>query len=235
VVLRNVTTAGALGYYADVAAENGMIGFVINNTPPVMAAEGSRGGVLGAQPFAVAAPAGAHPSLRLDMTNSVMSMVRIWDTQVRGDELPPGVAVDADGEPTADPAAAINGTLLPMGHRGYALALMWEVLTGVLGGAERYADGVGMPADVAHPMAVTMFLLAIDPAAAMDELAFRGRVDKLVDHVHAAPTRPGIDRVLVPGERSHAAAVQRSDSGIPMQADVIAGLGALGAELGVAW
>jgi LDH2 family malate/lactate/ureidoglycolate dehydrogenase len=235
VVVRDTTTAGALGYFAMLAAEQGMIGMAINNTPPVMAAWGGTSGAMGAQPFAVASPAGQHPALLLDMTNSAMSMVRMYDAQRRGEQLPEGVALDAEGTPTRDPASAIAGTLLPMGHRGYALALMLEVLTGVLGGASRFGGDVRMPADHANPMAVSLFFLAIDPAAVMPIETFTARVDQLIDQMHRVPTAAGVDGVKVPGEQSHTVARERRERGIPMPDDVVATLRELGDQLGVAW
>ncbi len=235
VVVRNTTTAGNLGYYAMLAAERGMIGMAINNTAPVMAAWGGAAGVIGAQPFAVASPAGAHDPLLLDMTNSVMSMVRMHEYQTRGEAIPDGAALDADGAPTNDPAAAIGGTLLPFSHRAFGVALMWEVITGVLAGGERFGGNVGLPSHHADPMGVTMFLMAIDPTSAIGQESFTARVDEFIDHVTGSPTSPNVDRVRVPGERSAALARARSERGIPMPTDVVHELTEVGAELGVAW
>jgi LDH2 family malate/lactate/ureidoglycolate dehydrogenase len=235
VVVRNTTTAGNLGYYAMLAAERGMIGLAINNTGPVMAAWGGAAGVMGAQPFAIASPAGTHDPLLLDMTNSVMSMVRMHEHQTRGEAIPEGVALNADGAPTTDPAAGIAGTLLPSSHRAYGLALMWEVITGVLAGGERFGGNVGLPSHHADPMGVTLFLMAIDPTSAIGQQSFTARVDDLIDHVTASPTSPNVDRVRVPGERSAALARERSEQGIPIRADVIHVLTDVGAELGVVW
>jgi LDH2 family malate/lactate/ureidoglycolate dehydrogenase len=235
IVVRDTTSAGNLGYYAMHAAERGMIGMAINNTAPVMAAWGGAGGVMGAQPFAVATPAGRHDPLLLDMTNSVMSMVRMHEYQARGESLPDGAALSADGAPTNDPAAAIAGTLLPFGHRAYGLAVMWEVITGVLAGGPRFGGNVGLPSHHRDPMGVTIFLQAIDPTSSIGYESFTARVDELIDHLHASPTAHGVDRVRVPGERSAALARTRSAQGIPMPADVVRALTELGSELGVGW
>jgi LDH2 family malate/lactate/ureidoglycolate dehydrogenase len=235
VVVRNTTTAGALGYYAMRAVERKMIGLAVNDTPAVMAAHGSAGRTLGAQPFSIGSPAGAHPPLLLDMTNSAMSMARMHDYQRRGEKLPKDVALAVDGTPTVDPLEAIAGILLPMaGHRGYALALMWEVLTGVLSGGPGLGDEVAFPDSHSEPTRGSLFLLAIDPAAAMAYESFTARVDAVIDLMHEARTAPGVDRVVVPGERSQAAARERGDT-IDLPPDVVAGLVSLGDELGVPW
>jgi LDH2 family malate/lactate/ureidoglycolate dehydrogenase len=235
VSVRNTTSAGALGYLAIQAAERGMVGMAINDTAPVMSTWGGSAGALGAQPFAVASPAGRHPPLLLDMTNSVMSMVRIYEHQTRDETIPAGVALAADGQPTTDPASAIRGTLLPAGHRGYALALMWEVLTGVLAGGEAFGNDVGLPGQLERPMKVSLFLMAIDPTASMAHETFAARVDQLIDHVHAAPTHAEADDVRVPGERSQAIAARRAQEGLPIPDEVVRSLQTLGVQVGVSW
>jgi LDH2 family malate/lactate/ureidoglycolate dehydrogenase len=235
-VVRNTTSAGALGYYGGLAAERGMIGLAINNSAPLLPAWGGTRRALGNQAFCVASPALRHEPLVLDMSTSAMSWVRIHESQRNGESLPVGVALTADGEPTVDPAAALEGMLLPMGgHRGYGLALMWEVLTGVLAGGERFAGNVSMPHDHARPQGVSMFLLAIDPRVAMPSQLFAERVDALIDQMHACPPATGAESVSVPGERSAATAANRLRTGIPLPPDVVGTLRALGAELAVEW
>jgi LDH2 family malate/lactate/ureidoglycolate dehydrogenase len=235
--VRNTTTPGALGYYARLAVDAGMIGIAMANTPPLMAAWGGTSKVLGNQPFAIGAPAGRHPALLLDMASSGISTARIKEYESRGEPLPPGVAADTSGLPTTDPAAAMEARLLlPMGrHRGYALAVMWEVLTGVLAGGARPPDGVTGPDDHARPSGVSMFLMAIDVTASMPDDTFRGRVDALVDHLQASPTVPGVDQVRVPGQPEHTLALERRRGGIPLPPDTVDALRALGEELGVPW
>jgi LDH2 family malate/lactate/ureidoglycolate dehydrogenase len=232
VVVRNTTSAGTLGYFAAQAAAEGLIGVAINNSPPLQVATGGTAKAIGNQAFAVAAPADRHDVLLLDMATSAMSLAGIHLHAQRGEPLPDGVALDASGRPTVDPAAALGGTLLPMGgHRGYGLALMWEVLTGVLAGGPRFAANVTMPDEHARAQGVSMILLAIDPAAS--EGAFPARVDELVDQMHASPAAPGVERVTVPGERGHALAAARRRDGVPLPTELVTTLKELANELGV--
>lgn len=234
VVVRNTTTAGALGYYAQLAARREMIGLVINNTPAVMAPWGGTTKSVGAQPFAVASPADRHDPLLLDTTNSAMSMARMHEWESRGEQLPDGVALAADGTPALDAPTAFAGFLQPMaGHRGYAIALMWEVLTGVLAGGARFAGQNALPADLANPTGGSMFLLALDPRAAMPYATFTARVDEMIDRIQASPPQDGFDKVRVPGERSAATARERREKGVPVPAEVVTTLNELGAEHGV--
>jgi LDH2 family malate/lactate/ureidoglycolate dehydrogenase len=235
-VIRNTTSCGVLGYYAALAAREGMIGLAINNSPPLQSAWGGTGKTLGNQAFGIASPAGRYPPLILDMATSAMSLAAVHEYAERGEPLPDGVALTAQGAATVDPAAAVGGTLLPMaGHRGSGLAMLWEVLTGLLAGGPRFSTNVTFP-DVYHqPQGVSLFLLAIDPAAAMPRETFVSRVDALIEHVHASVPATGVARVRVPGERSQATAAQRHHTGIPIPGELAARLSALGAELGVAW
>jgi LDH2 family malate/lactate/ureidoglycolate dehydrogenase len=234
-VVRDSSSAAAMGYYAWLAATAGLIGMAITNGVPLMAPWGGREKLLGNQGYAIATPAGSHPPLVFDGAISVMSTGAMHGLAARGEPLPAGVALDAEGRETLDPVAGLAGVLLPAGgHRGYGLALMWEILTGVLAGGDRFAPDVGTPADLSRPQGVALFLLAIDPTVIMPLEAFTARVDTLIDRIHASPRAPGVDRIYVPGERSAGIAETRDET-IPLSAAAIEALRGLGAEVGVAW
>ena len=177
-----------------------------------------------------------HDPLLLDMALSAITLVGIHKYADNGEELPEGLALDAAANPTTDPAVALAGMLLPMGgHRGYGLAVMWEVLTGVLSGAPRFLSDVTMPDVFDRPQAVSMFFMAIDPEISMPYDEFVARVDRLIDRIHASPPAPGVQRVFVPGERSAELGRQQVHNGIPMSVSLAQELQAFGAELGVSW
>ncbi len=235
-VLRNTTSAGALGYFALRAADQGMIGMAKNNAPALMPPWGGTAKLIGNQAFAIAAPAERHDPIMLDMALSEMTLVGYHQYEERGQELPEGVALDASGRPTTDPTEALLGMMVPMGgHRGYGLAVMWEVITGVLSGSLRFLDEVTMPDVFERRQAVSMFHLAIDPSVAMPYEEFVQRIDNLVDRIHASPPAAGADRVYVPGERSAAVARRHMSTGIPITRQVIARLEDFGSEVGVSW
>ncbi len=151
----------------------------------------------------------------------------------RGEGLSPGLALDRDGRPTTDPAAALEGLLLPTGgHKGSGLVLMFEVLTGVLGGLAM-APEVGNPEELARPQQVSAFFLALDPSAFLPLDQFTARVDALIDRVHAVPPADGVDRVVVPGERGSRREQERARHGIPLPARRLVELRALAARLGI--
>jgi LDH2 family malate/lactate/ureidoglycolate dehydrogenase len=234
IVQRSDATA-AMGWYPTVAVNERMIGLAINNTAPMMAPWGGTRKLLGNQAFAIGAPAGRHPPILFDSALATMSNAGILGARERGEPLPPGVAVTAAGEPTTDPVEAIAGMVMPIGgHRGSGLAIMWEVLTGVLAGGSVAPDVGGLqPAD--RPMGLSMFLLAIDPAISMRSETFTERVDLLIDRIHASPSAEGVAGVRVPGERGNELAERNRRDGVPVPAERAERLRVIGRELGVAW
>jgi LDH2 family malate/lactate/ureidoglycolate dehydrogenase len=236
VVVRNTSSGSAMGYYPSLAVAEGLIGLAINTTSPLMAPSGGTTIELGNQAFAIGAPAGRHPAIVFDSALSAISWTGIERLLERGEPLPEGAALTADGEPTTEGLAAMAGILLPMGgHRGYGLALMWEVLAGILSGGERFGREIAPTREVGRPQGLSHALLAIDPAAFGPREAFLARVDALIDQVHASPPMPGVDRVRVPGERREALAAERERDGVPVTAEAVAELRELGRELGVPW
>src|SRR5262249_45955011 len=155
---RDSRTANVMGYYPTLAIAAGMVGLAITNSEPLQAPWGGTTKVLGNQAFALGAPASRHHPLLYDGAATATSRARINDLARRGRPLPDGAALDVEGRPTTDPAAALEGMLLPSGgHKGYALSVFWEVLTASLAGGARGRD----------PHDTSLFLLAIDPAASV--------------------------------------------------------------------
>ena len=236
VVVRNSSSAAAMGHYASLAIEERMIGIAITNGPALMPPPGGTTRVAGNQGFAVGAPAGAHKPLLFDSALSLISTGEIHTAHERGEMLPPGLMLDVSGQPTIDPVAALAGLYVPIGgHRGFGLALMWEVLTGVLSGGARFGADVGAPDAYEKAQGVSHFFMAIDPAIAMPYEQFTTRVDALIDQVHASPPAAGVARIYVPGERGYETAERRSREGIPVAPKRLATLRALADEVGVPW
>lgn len=235
-VVRDTSTACALGYYSLLACAEGLIGITINNSQPLQAAWGGMTKTLGNQAFAIASPAGSGPPVLFDTATTAITLNKIEGLRDRGEPVPPGTVLNAEGQPTTDPTEALAGILLPMGgHRGFGLALMWEIFTGVLAGGIRFGGAVNGLNDLDRPSGVSVCCLAIDPRAIVPDGDFLSRVDRLVEEIHATQSAPGVDRVLVPGERGAQMAADRERDGIPIPAERVARLRALGAEFGAEW
>jgi LDH2 family malate/lactate/ureidoglycolate dehydrogenase len=235
-VVRNSSSAAAMGYYTTLAIAQRMLGAAITNGPPLMPPPGGTTRVVGNQGFAFGAPAGRHAPLIFDSALSLISTGEVHTAQERGEQLAPGLMLDANGQPTTDPATALGGLYVPIGgHRGFGLALMWEVLTGVLSGGAFFGPEVGAPDVYDRRQGVSHFFLALDPTVSMPYDVFVDRVDRLIDDVHASPTASGVAAIYVPGERGQRISEQRRRDGIPITEKRLKALRALADDMGVPW
>jgi (2R)-3-sulfolactate dehydrogenase (NADP+) len=195
---------GQAGAHVERLAREGLIGIAFSNTPKAMAFHGAAHATLGTNPLAFAAPLPDREPLVIDMALSVVARSKIVAAQHGGQTIPLDWAVDAEGRPTADPAAALQGALLPVGGaKGSALALMVEVLCGALAGAafgweaSSFLDDKGAAPNMGH------VLLALDPQAfaAHD---FLPRMRSLANEVEACGARlPGDRRLALRSRAQH--------------------------------
>ncbi|HET8758001.1 MAG TPA: Ldh family oxidoreductase [Solirubrobacteraceae bacterium] len=223
-VVRRSGHYGAAAFYAVRAAEAGLVGMSLTNAEPGVIPYGGIERALGTNPIALAAPAGAGAIFDLDMATSQVALNRINNARDEGRPIPHGWGVDAHGESTTDPAQVTAGVPLG-GYKGYALALMVEVLCGVLAGAgARADDGIR---NIGH------FHLAIDPERTVGRDAFAGALGGLLDELRAVRPARGFDEVLVAGDPEHRSRARRERDGIPVEPALWAKLTALGRELGV--
>jgi LDH2 family malate/lactate/ureidoglycolate dehydrogenase len=234
--VRNGNHFGAAGYYAWLAARDGLIGMAMSNDIPSVAAPGSRIAVTGSNPIAYAVPAGEHDPILLDVATSTVAGGKVYAARVAGKPIPPDWLIGSDGLPTTDgslyPQKAV---LTPMaGHKGYGIALLVESLSGILSGAAiTWQVGTWIFGDPALPTNHGAAFLAFDPSAMGPIDEFRRRVDGLIREIHAVPTAPGVDRVLVPGEAEWARRRKALSEGIPLPAEPRELLRKLGSEVGL--
>jgi LDH2 family malate/lactate/ureidoglycolate dehydrogenase len=217
-VVRHSNHYGIAGWYALRMAAAGMIGISLTNASPLVAPTRAKAPLIGTNPIAVAAPAGRWGAFCLDMATSTVARGKLEVAARRGEPIPVGWAIDADGRPTTDPAVGLGGALQPLGgdertggYKGYGLGLAVDLLTGVVAGAAFGPSIVPLfsthdgEADLGH------LFMAIDPAAIDQHGAFEGRLERYLDALTAAPTIAGAPgRVIVPGE-PEADAERRSD------------------------
>lgn len=230
VAVRHSNHFGVAGYHAKYAADRGMIGIAMTNASAEMAPWGSARAVLGTNPWGMGVPRDAHAPIVLDMalTQSGKGMMR-W-LERAGLPMPDNWALTRDGRRTTEPAAAMEGPLLPVGeYKGYGLSLITDVLTGVLSGSlfgsRVFQDDTNF--DVGHVM------VAVDPEAFMDRSEFQNRLEQLVEDVRSAPPLDPAEPVQLPGEPEQARAVERRLRGIPIDLETMTGLADLAAELGI--
>jgi|DewCreStandDraft_5_1066085.scaffolds.fasta_scaffold16354_2 LDH2 family malate/lactate/ureidoglycolate dehydrogenase len=230
VVVRNSTHFGSSAVPARIALEHDCIGIAITNAGPEMAPWGGCTGVVGTNPWGIAAPTGGEFPVVLDiaLTTAGKGMMR-WYLR-EGKKMPLDWALTPDGHETDDPAAAMDGALLGIGgHKGYGLSMLTDVLTGVLSGG-----GYGlMPySDPAH-QDVSHMLMAIDIAWFMPVEEFKARMDDFVRMCKSAKLRPGFDEILVPGEIDYRREQEYRRDGAKLDAVVFDELAQLAQTLGI--
>ena len=181
-------TTGELGYYPRRLAEAGLVAFAATSGPALMTVAGAKTPVYCTNPIAFAAPAADGPPLLIDQASSATAFVQLRHYAERGEALPAGWAVDADGEPTTDPHAALRGALLAFGGaRGANIALMVEVLAAGLAGANWALDAPSFTSGDRSPGA-GLTVIAIAPALLAPDFSQRlalqlNRLAKLGVHV----------------------------------------------------
>lgn len=229
--VRNITHAGAIGYYALRAAAAGMAGIVMTAAGPLMAYHGARVSGVSTNPLAIAVPAGRRRPFLLDMSTSTVSNGRILAAKERGDAVPSGWGLDAAGRDTTD-ARAI-ATLTPLGGpKGSGLSAMIECLASLAAGNPLIAAALAGGAVAGGPT-FNGVAIAADLAAFGDPAAFRDEVDRLGDALAGLPRADGVERILLPGERGDAVRAERERTGIPIPAATWARLAASAAAVGV--
>jgi LDH2 family malate/lactate/ureidoglycolate dehydrogenase len=223
--IRNSQHFGALSYYCNRMTREDMLLLAMTNCEPAMSPVGGREAFFGTNPIATSFPTGKGFPLKIDLATSLVARGNIIAANKAGRSIPEGWALDADGKPTTDAAAALAGTVLAMaGHKGIALAMMVELFCGVLSGAAVGSQVGSMYKDMDHPQNVGHFFCLLDVAAFVEPAELRRRVDTMIDRVKACRKRSDIDEILVPGERSHRKAEYNRKHGIPIGEETLAEL-----------
>ncbi len=226
---------GAASVYTVPATARGCIAIAMSPGAPSLAPYGSRAALLGTNPFAIAVPAGRYFPWSLDMAASVAARGHIRRAAQEGRAIPEGWALDSEGAPTTDPDAALRGLMLPFaGAKGSGIAMMVDILAGVLAGSSFAGEVRDWNADFTGPADVGHFFLVMRIEAFMPLSEFEARMETAIGRLKALPLAEGFEEVTYPGERSGAAEAERRRTGIPLGSEVLRALDELAAELGIA-
>ena len=217
----NGNHAGALGCFTQRLAEAGLLGFMAHNANPAVAPFGGRKAAIGTNPISFAFPGDPFP-LVVDLATSATAKGKLYELARSGDQIPPGLALDGNGEPTTSLAEALKGILLPLGGpKGYSLAVAVEMLTGVLSGGALGPDVPSFHKAPHKPQGVSMLVLAIDPAGILPLEEFKVRAALLAQKITATPPAQGFNAVQMPGEREAHLAQTRLTEGIPVKKSIL--------------
>jgi LDH2 family malate/lactate/ureidoglycolate dehydrogenase len=231
--VRNSNHNGTAGYWTMKVAREGMVGICAMNTSPVMAAHGSKRPTLGTNPLSIAVPSSSGRPVVLDMATSNQARGKIILAAKNNDPIPEGWAITSEGLPTTDAKEALKGSVLPLGGpKGSGLAIMLDILTGVLTGAE---FGAKMPRmyDDPQPQRVGHMFSAISIEAFVPMSEFLSRMDEKEQETREGPPAPGFERVSIPGDGTHERMAMHRESGIPLSHEVYADLLAAAERYGV--
>lgn len=180
-------TCTSLGYFTEQIARAGCIGLGFTNATPIVAAPGGKTRVIGTNPIAFSVPDGVGGvAMQFDQSTTVVALGKITIAKAAGEPIPEGWAVDAQGHPTTDPEAALNGSLVSVGgYKGWGFGLMAEILAAGMTGGLLSKDVAPLKAPEGAPHDLGQFYILIDPQVAPE---FADRLSHLAE---AAGVDPG--------------------------------------------
>jgi len=213
--IRRSSHCGAAGLHVERLAEQGLVALLFANTPGAIAPWGGSKPVFGTNPIAFAAPLAGREPVVIDMALSKVARGPIVAARQKGQPIPEGWALDVDGKPTTDAAAALAGTMVPLGDaKGATLAMMVEILSAALVGAHFGFQASSFIDDKGGPPDTGQLILAIDPAA-MGGNWFDERMRVLA---HAIEEQEG---TRLPGVRRLTLRAKARAEGIDMPAELL--------------
>ncbi len=193
--LHHAHTCTALGYFCEQIALGGALGLGLTNASPIVAAPGGKTRVIGTNPVSFAVPDGqGGVAMLFDQSTTTVALGRITMAKAAGEQIPEGWAVDAEGQPTTDPEAALAGSLTSAGgYKGWGFGLMAEILAACLGGGVLSREVAPLKASDGAPHDLGQYFLLIDPG----EGAFFDRLAQLAQIVTQddGARMPGQDKV----------------------------------------
>jgi len=235
VTVRDSGHYGGAGYYANMAAEKDMIGLSFTNVDPGVAVPGSRVPVMGTNPVAYAAPADKEYPVMLDIATSVVAASKVFAAKELKKPIPEGLIIDKDGLPTTDPSGYPEaGALMPMaGHKGYGIALMVEIFTGILAGGAFGNQVTSWVKEMSEPVNQSHAFMAINIGAFMPIEQFKQRMDQLIQFIKNVPKAKNADRIYLPGEMEWESRTKALQSGMILPDHVMIRLQGLADDFGI--
>lgn len=215
VAVRNSTHFGAAAYYGLHAARHGYMGFAFTNADALVNPYGSQKPFFGTNPICITVPMHGEEPLCLDMATSQVSWNKVMNLRNRGEALPPGWGLDADGRPTTDPEAVRS--LIPIGtYKGYGLGMMVEILCSLLAGGPYALQLLPMYRQLGEKRRISHFFMALNIDTFRPLASFQGDLQDMVCQLRSLPSVPGLEGVMVPGDPEKRSLQERRVQGIPV-------------------
>lgn len=239
VTVKNSCHFGAAGYYAIMAAKEGMIGMAMSNTDPNMAIPNGKSMVIGNSPFAYAVPAGNQDPVFLDIAMSTTAALKINQAKMEKRPIPDSWLVDDEGVPTTDPGYYGNGgALQPIAaHKGYGLSVLVDILSGLLSGGSVTRDIPSWCFSLQEKNRASHAFIAINIGAMQQYGLFEENMISYTDYIKTSPKAKGKDRIYLPGEMEWERKRKAEKEGIKLPEDVAESLELLAksSELEIDW
>ena len=224
---------GTCMYYTRLGALDGCVMLLTTNGGPAMAPWGGRKKIIGTNPWSVAAPAGKRPPLLVDMAATGVARGKIYLARNKQLPIPLGWAINSEGAPTTDPQEAIDGIILPMAeHKGYAIAMMVDMLSGVLTGSG-FLSAVHSPYKTAEKSNCGHLMVAMNIAAFQPLAQFENRMEEFISEIKSVPLAKGHDEVFYPGEIEANNDVRNRLEGLQLPEDTVADLRRIAKDTGL--
>ena len=234
VAVRDSGHFGTAMYFTRMAAMAGCIGMLFTNASPAMAPWGAKEKRVGTNPWSIAAPAGQYHPMMLDIANTAVARGKLYVAQKQGKNIPDGWALAQDGSPTNDPVTGIAGTILPLaGHKGYAIATMVDVLSGVLSGISFLSKVTG-PYEPEAKSGVGHCAIALHIDAYRPLSEFNTDMEALIREIKETPKAKNTEEIHYPGELEALNEVRYRKAGIPVPGKTVRELNAKAEKLGIA-
>ena len=200
--VKNSCHFGAAGYYANLAASQGLIGISMSNADPVIAVPNGCKKAIGTNPFSFAAPLGNGKSVFLDIALSNVAALKVIMAQEKGQAIPDTWLVDEDGLPTTDAAKfPKEASLQPMAaHKGYGLAVLVEILASVITGAGLLSEIASWNLDLSSVNNAGHAFIAIDVSKMIPFDIFTQRINQMASELKNGPKAKGAETIFLPGE-----------------------------------
>jgi LDH2 family malate/lactate/ureidoglycolate dehydrogenase len=228
--------AGPAALYVTMPLKYDMIGLYFavgssNHLPPWGGSES----LLGTNPMAVAVPAMDEPPIVLDMAPTVAAYGKVRLKAQRGEQMPVGWMIDREGKPLTDPKRADEGHLLPIGdYKGYGLSLVIGLLAGALNRAAVGREVIDFVKETGTATNTGQAIAAIAVEAFLPPVEFKRAVDQVIRDIRNSRRLPGVERIWLPGEQSHAKLEERRAHGVPIPKSLRESFDAVARDLGIA-
>src|SRR5438105_908626 len=221
---------GAVGLYTRMAAREHLVGIGMTHSSAIVIPHGGRHKYFGTNPISFAFPRAGGEPLCLDMATSQVAWNKVLNARIEGRALEPGLAVDADGNHTTDPAKAEAGVPLggpTYGYKGYGLAFAIDLLCGVMNGMTFGRHINSMYEELDQPRKIGHLLMAIDPGRFAGGPTLEATVDAMIADLRTQGA------ILFPGEPELIEEKERRVKGIPIDTEALKDMNAWSKKLGV--